>query len=273
VPTATLPPKPNPSADELAFREILRGAMTDKGIDPDLRLAERPDTPTLGDLADDFRRISVLEVGPVPGIEWLRRTSIKLDMATEVQDTLWRAYDRQARDEADHGAYWNELYFLLTGLSAEEKPWDADGMGGSNVSLRVPPDSDDVEQNRSMVFLGSAMALGLEGGFMDVPFPALMSMMKGATIPVASSFVPLMRQIGKDEARHLNIHRYAFHHLRPTQGPDAEAAFLASTNLARSMFRVPAIDEKRMAGYLGRQAPPTTTQVLGTLHLRLSDDT
>lgn len=107
---------------------------------------------------------------------------------------------------------------------------------------------------------------------MDVAFPALMTLMRGATFPLAHSFVPLLRQIGRDEARHLNIHRYAFHALRPTQGEHADEAFLATTNMARKAFRVPTIDEHRLAGYLGREAPPTTTQVLGTLHLHLSDE-
>src|SRR6185503_9005861 len=64
----------------------LRGRLADRGFDPDTALFE--DGPTLGSLVDQFRRISVLEVAPVPAIEWLKRTSQKLGVDRETEDIL-----------------------------------------------------------------------------------------------------------------------------------------------------------------------------------------
>jgi hypothetical protein len=264
--TSVTPAEPTRAEHE----EWLRGLLADRGFNPSQPLFDGG--PTLGSIVDEFRRISVLEVGPVPGIEWLRTTSVRIDLPHEIQDTLWRAYDRQIRDELDHGAYWGEMFFLLTGQEPREMPWDGDGMGGSNVKLKTPPLSDDAEFNRTAIFTGSAFALGLEGGFMDDAFPDLMKLCKRADIPVVRSMVPLMRQIGHDEVRHVNIHKYVFHALRDTQGPDATATFCATVNAGRKFFGAHEISEKQMARYVGKDKPPTTTQVLGPLHLRLSEE-
>lgn len=251
-------------------RARVRGLLADRGFDPDTAMT--PDGPTLGEFTDEYRRIAILEVAPIPAIEWVQRTSLKLGMANEVQDTLWRAYDRQARDEGDHGSYWGEMYYLLTGEAPRQMPWDGDGVGGSNVKLSVPEDSDDETANRTFVFLGSAYSLGLEGGFIQEAFPALLAMAKASELPMVQSFVPLMLQIGKDEARHVNIHKYAFHALKDTQGPDADVTFAKIVNAARRAFKVRELTDTEMQQYIGRHKPPTTEKVLGPLHVRMSED-
>jgi len=253
-----------------AHEERLRGRLEDRGFDPQASLFEGG--PTLGSLVDQFRRISVLEVAPVPAIEWLKRTSQRLGTDREVQDILWRAYERQIRDELDHGAYWGEMFFMLTGEDATEMPWDGEGVGGSNVKLRVPADSDDEAENRTLLFLGSAFSLGLEGGFIQEAFPELLNMMKSSSLPIAKSFVPVMLQIGKDEARHVNIHKYVFHALRGSQGPDASASFTKVVNSGRRAFGVRELSETEMQQYVGREKPPTTTAVLGPNYVRLVED-
>lgn len=252
----------------LAEQERVAGALADRGFDPALPLFEGG--PTLGEIADVWRRIAVLEVGPVPGIKWLQRHTQRLDVDQQVQDDLWRAYERQSRDELDHGAYWEEMYFVLTGDGAEEKPWDAIGEGGSNVQIEVPPDVDDPEQVRSMVFFGSAFALGLESGFAEVSFPTLQKMLRASDLEIARTFLPLLRQIGRDEARHLAIHRYVFHHLVGTTPANTVDSFMLAANTGRAAFGVPAITEKGFAKHVGREAPPTTDQILGPDHLRVA---
>ena len=262
-------PASGPFAEEyLADVERQRGLMADRGFDPDQRVSDGG--PTLGEIADQWRRIAVLEVGPVPGIEWLKRHTQKLDLDREVQDNLFRAYERQARDELDHGAYWGELYFMLTGLDFEERPWDGDGQGGSNVNISAPPDIDDPATVRHFIFLGSAFGLGLESGFAEVSFPALQKMLRSSDLPVVQTFLPLLRQIGKDEARHLAIHRYAFHHLRGTHPQNTEENFKTFCNQARQAFRVPTISEEQFVKHVGREAPPTTEKILGPDYLRVA---
>lgn len=248
--------------------ERQRGLMSDRGFDPDQPICEGG--PTLGELGDQWRRIAVLEVGPVPGIEWLKRHSQKLDLDQKVQDDLYRAYERQARDELDHGAYWGEMYFMLTGLDFEERPWDGDGQGGSNVNISAPPDIDDPDLVRTFVFGGSAWALGLESGFAEVSFPALQKMLRSSDLEIISSFLPLLRQIGKDEARHLAIHRYAFHHLVGTHPQNTEENFKDMCNQARRAFRVRTISEDQFVKHVGREAPPTTEKILGPDYLRVA---
>ena len=262
-------PASGPYAEEyLADVARQRGLMADRGFDPDERVSDGG--PTLGEIADQWRRIAVLEVGPVPGIEWLKRHTQKLDLDREVQDNLFRAYERQARDELDHGAYWGELYFMLTGLDFEERPWDGDGQGGSNVNISAPPDIDDPDTVRHFIFLGSAYGLGLESGFAEVSFPALQKMLRASDLPVVQTFLPLLRQIGKDEARHLAIHRYAFHHLRGTHPQNTEENFKTFCNQARQAFRVPTISEEQFVKHVGREAPPTTEKILGPDYLRVA---
>lgn len=266
-------PRPDAVADEHANqyaeqRQAIRVAMVDRGHDPDQPLFE--DGPTMGDIADQWRRISVLEVGPIPGIEWMQRTSQRLGLSQEVHDNLWRAYDRQVRDELDHGAYWGELYFLLTGLAAEEMPWDGDGQGGSNVNIAVPPEVEDPAEARRSVFIGSAFGLGLESAFAEVSYPALQKMLRRSDLPLAQSFLPLLRQIGRDEARHLAIHRYAFHHLRDADPANTVETFMSVCNAGRRAFRVPELTEARFAKHVGREAPPVTDQILGPDHLRVA---
>lgn len=262
-------PAHGPFAEQyLAEVERQRGLMADRGFDPDTALFDGG--PTMGDMVDQWRRIAVLEVGPVPGIEWLKRHSQRLDLDREVQDDLYRAYERQARDELDHGAYWGEMYFMLTGEEFEERPWDGDGQGGSNVKIASPPDVDDPELVRSFIFMGSAFALGLESGFAEVSFPALQKMLRASDHPIAQSFLPLLRQIGRDEARHLAIHRYAFHHLQGTHPMNTEETFKATCNQARQAFGVPPISDQQFVKHVGREAPPTTDKVLGPDHLRIS---
>ncbi len=251
-----------------AEQERVAGALADRGFDPDQRLFDGG--PTLGEIADQWRRISILEVGPIPGIKWLQRHSQKLAIDRRVEDDLWRAYERQSRDELDHGAYWEEMYFMLTGLAAEEKPWDGIGEGGSNVQIQVPGDVDDPEQVRSMIFLGSAFALGLESGFAEVSFPTLQKMLRASDLPIARTFLPLLRQIGRDEARHLAIHRYAFHHLVGRHPANTVDNFKVAVNAARASFGVPAVTEKGFEKHVGREAPPTTELVLGPDHLRVA---
>jgi hypothetical protein len=261
-------PANGPFAEQyLAEVERQRGLMADRGFDPDLALFEGG--PAMGDMVDQWRRIAVLEVGPVPGIEWLKRHSQRLELDRQVQDDLYRAYERQARDELDHGAYWGEMYFMLTGEEFEERPWDGDGQGGSNVKIASPPDVDDPELVRSFIFMGSAFALGLESGFAEVSFPALQKMLRASDHPIAQSFLPLLRQIGRDEARHLAIHRYAFHHLKGTHPMNTEETFTATCNQARQAFGVPQISDQQFVKHVGRGAPPATDQVLGPDHLRI----
>lgn len=251
-----------------AEQERVRGAMSDRGFDPDQELFASG--PTLGEVADQWRRISVLEVGPVPGIKWLQRHSQHLDLDQEVMDNMWRAYERQSRDELDHGAYWEEMYFMLTGSGAEEKPWDGIGQGGSNVNIKVPGEVTDPEQVRSMIFMGSAFGLGLESGFAEVSFPALQRMLRASDLPIAATFLPLLRQIGRDEARHLAIHRYVFHHLEGTHPSNTVENFKVACNAARSAFGVPAVTEEGFVKHVGREAPPATDKVLGPDHLRVA---
>lgn len=244
-----------------AHRGELHEKMRARGIDPSLPIA--PGGPPLGELCDDFRRIAVLEAAPVPAIQWMKRSALKLGLTQEVQDNLWRAYERQSRDETDHGAYWGELFFLLTGDEYSAKPWDADGEGGSNVQIEVPPDCDDAETNRRLVFLGGAFQLGLESGFAEHSYPRLLAMMAGSELPITRSFVPLLRTIARDEARHLNIGRYVFHVLRASQGESAEATFRKVVNLGRRAFRVPEVPDHGFAKYIGRGAPPVAQGILG----------
>lgn len=266
-------PSPDPattSVGDLRRDQLdrLRAAIAARGHDPESELFEGG--PTLAVVADEWRRISVLEVGPIPGIEWLKRHTQRMEMSQEVQDNLWRAYDRQIRDELDHGAYWGEVYFMLTGLEAEEMPWDGDGQGGSNVNIAVPPDLEDPSEVRNAIFVGSAFALGLESGFAEVSFPTLQKMLRRSDLPIAQSFLPLLRQIGRDEARHLAIHRYAFHHLRGQHPRNTTESFMVLCNAGRTAFRVPELTEEKFAKHLGRTAPPTTEQILGPDHVHLA---
>ncbi len=262
-------PAEGPHAEAfLAERERQRGLLVDRGFDPDQELFAGG--PTLAEIADQWRRISVLEVGPVPGIEWLKRHTQRLDLDQQVQDDLWRAYERQVRDELDHGAYWAEMYFMLTGDESTERPWDGDGQGGSNVGISVPPDVDDPEAVRMMIFFGSAYGLGLESGFAEVSFPALQKMLRASDLPIAQTFLPLLRQIGRDEARHLAIHRYVFHSLRGTHPANTVEVFMDTANQARRAFRVPTITDEQFVKHVGREAPPTTEQILGPDYLRVA---
>lgn len=262
-------PSDGPHAERYrAQLDLLRAAIAGRGHDPDRDLFAGG--PNLTAVADQWRRISVLEVGPIPGIEWLKRHTQRLGLAQEVQDDLWRAYERQVRDELDHGAYWGEVYFMLTGLEPEEMPWDGAGQGGSNVNIGVPPDLDDPDEVRNAVFAGSAFALGLESSFAEVSFPALQKMLRQSDLPIAQSFLPLLRQIGRDEARHLAIHRYAFHHLRDQHPRNTTANFMAMCNAGRKAFGVPQLTDAKFAKYVGREAPPTTEQILGPTFLHVA---
>lgn len=251
-----------------AYIECLRGAMAFRGVDPDSRLFE--DGPALGVFAEDVRRISILEVAPIEGIQYLKRTSLKLNLDREVQENLWRAYDRQIRDELDHGAYWGEFFFMLTGQEPEAKPWDGEGMGASNVNIKIPRDSDDPERNRRQVFLGSAFSLGLESGFAEIVFPDLMGLMRRSQLELAHSFLPLLQQLGRDESRHLNIHRYVFHVLRESLGEGSVEMFQQGVNAGRRAFQVPEFTQEGFKRYLGSSAPPATKGVLGGNYIRLS---
>lgn len=250
----------------MAFSEIVRGRLADRGLDAERVLRTDGSRPfRIGDLYAMLSMVAATEKAGQSPTHALARLALHSGLPSEVADSLFLAYNQQSAEEAGHGdKVFGAAYFAMGGMPPDPR----DSAVGSGPSEYLRP-GEDPKANKKVLGTVAASLGGIEVGALSEIFPTLLGVCERWDHPIARDLGRQITEIVRpEESRHVLIWRYVFHTMIASKGAAVVDAFLQATNAGRAQLGFAWLDRESFKRMLGTQAP-TLRQLLGKDRLLL----